>query len=184
MPDKRSINFVTAGIKPTNWGRTAAVIVVGTALVLVAAKYAVLDRFQQVYEARTEVAEIQEQLTEAYRKLDQYKDISELYAHYTFSGMTAAELALADRVDVIEMIETVIMPSAQVSSWNLAGNIVSVNISSSTLQQINLITQRLEENEMVSYCNVTAAAGNIVGSRTAEEIVTAQMMIYLRDASV
>ena len=184
FPVKRSINFMTAGVKPLRITDTIPYILVSFLAVILVGKFAIVDRFQRVYEEQEKVAELQQSLALAYRTLDRYEDLSELYAHYTYSGMTATELSLASRVEVMNLIERYITPSAEVTSWRVSGNSLTVTISSSTLQAVNLMTQQVENDPLVSFCSVTTAATVSDNDRIrTEEYVNAQMIIYLRDAT-
>lgn len=184
FPVKRTINLVTVGEKPLN----IKLAIPGIVLIIFAAtlfgKFAVADRLIAVSRAQHEAEVVRTQLDAGYQKIEEYGDLSEEYAHYTYSGMTVEELARADRNKVLDLIERIILPEVVVSSWSIQDNQVTLVIGSSTLQQINLLVQRLETDEMVDFCTVETASTNTgkIGnglSTNSLEAVTAQLTIYL-----
>lgn len=158
IPLKRSINLAGAGEKPINMKIGVPAII----LILIAAcaigKFGVADRLAALNKAQGVVRTLQSQLTECYSKLDQYSDLEEKYAHYTFTGMTEEELSRVDRSETVKMIERVVLPSSRLSGWSINSNQLSLTVSAKTLQEINLIAQTLENEDIVDYCQVTSAA--------------------------
>ena len=189
VPTKRYINLAMPKNKPIKLGLAIPAVV----LILVAAglfsKFLVIDRLAEVAAAQRQVAELQNRLDAGYEELADYDDLSILYAHYTFSGMTAEELQRTDRVEVLSLIERIILPQAGVTSWSLTGNELTVNMTGSTLQEINLIVQQLEADELVNFCTVTTAATNesrqtynrVTDTEVVDEytVVTARVVAYL-----
>lgn len=160
MPTKRTINLATLGEKPVRMG----LAVPGIILVLIAAalfsKFFVVDRLMEVSAAQGEVAALQSRIDAGNRELADFDDLSNLYAHYTYSGFTSEELNRTDRVKVLELIRSMVIPYAEISSWTLNGNQLVINMSADSLQQINLIAQQLEAQDLVDYCTVNTADTN------------------------
>ena len=119
----------------------------------------------------------------AEERIGQYGELNDLYAHYTYSGMTEEELGRVDRVSVMELLERVVFPRTQVSTWTLNGNQLSMRIEGNSLQEINVTVQKLLEDELVSYCEVnTAATSDSKYVRTAQtetDKVVANIVVYL-----
>ena len=183
IPSKRTINLATIGEKPVRVGLAIPAII----LILLAAaafsKFLVIDRFAKVTAAQHVVYELQNQLDAGYEELADFDDLSNLYAHYTYSGFTQEELNRTDRVDVQELIRNMIIPYAEVSSWTISGNQLTVEMVGDTLQQINLIVQQLEQQDLVDFCTVNTANtdDNTRGNNTTEEFsfVKARVVAYL-----
>ena len=183
MPTKRTINLAALGDKPMHIGIAIPAIL----LILIAAaafsKFFVIDRMAEVNAAQHEVYELQRQLDAGYDELSGFDDLSNLYAHYTYSGFTNEELTRTDRVDVLRLIRTMIIPYAEVSSWSVTGNELTINMSAESLQQINLIVQQLEAQDLVDFCMVNTANtnDNTRGNKTNEEydFVRARVIAYL-----
>ena len=165
MPTKKDINLAVIGEQHTN----VLVALPAILLILLAAalfsKFLVYDRLQEVAAAQREVAQLQDQLDAGYEELSDYAELAELYAHYTFSGMTTEDLTVS-------------------------GNQMTLNMSGSTLQEINLLVQKLEADDIVDFCGVTTAVSKgeyeqydmpvVYDENT---IVTARVIVYLKSAS-
>lgn len=160
MPTKRTINLATLGEKPVR----AGLAIPGIILILLAAavfsKFLVIDRLVEVSEAQGVVSGLQSQINEGNRELGDFDDLSNLYAHYTYSGFTSEELNRTDRVQVLQLIRNMIIPYSTISSWTLSGNSFTADLSAESLQQINLIVQQLEAQDLVAYCTVNTANTN------------------------
>lgn len=185
LPSKRSINLAIEEKKNVKVSIAVPAIILILLCTYLFSKYFVIDRFAKVAAAQQQVAALQTRLDAGYEELAGFDDLAEMYAHYTFSGMTQEELTRTDRVSVLTLIQTVVMPRAGVASWSLTANQLTMNMTSSTLQQINLIVQSLEEDPLVDYCTVSTAVskeqqmnayGNIVDDDTT---VTALVVVYL-----
>jgi hypothetical protein len=100
------------------------------------------------------------------------------YAHYTYSGMTQEELERTDRVKVLKLLQESIISKAEVNNWRVSGNLLTLNLVRSNLQEVNLLVQDLNQEKLVDYCTVTTAAtGNRGG--TGQGQVNAQVLVYL-----
>lgn len=184
LPQKRTINLIGIGQTTIEMKMAVPGIIIIILAALLFSKFAVVNRLIAVSEANSRVSLIQEQLDLGYAKIESYGDMTEAYAHYTYSGMTPEELGRADRMEVLQLLEEIVLPRVDIDFWSISGNQMTLSITGSALQQINLIVQRLEVEELVDYCTVTTAATKdntqMIGSDTD---VTAQITIYLKDAT-
>jgi len=190
MPVKRFINLSNEDEKKLNMkiGFPAIVLIILAAALL--SKFAVVDRMMAVYRAQAEVAAIRQEVNAGYDRIDSFGELTEKYAHYTYSGMTTQELQRVDRTEILAMIQRVVMPRATLGTWTVSGNLLTLNVTADTLQTINVISQKLEEEEMVDYCTMTTAATNEIivvqdekGSHEEEHIVVnGRVLVYLKNA--
>ena len=195
LPVKRSINLASLGEKPIK----LSLAIPGIVLIILAAflfsKFLVIDRLAEVNAAQGRVTSLQNRLDAGYRELTDYDDLVEQYAHYTYSGMTQEELERVDRADIINLIQRVILPDVGVASWSVSGNQLTVNMTAKTLEEINRMVQKLDQNELVEFSNILSAVSteerrveekttNGVLVRTVEQedytIVNAKVLIYLK----
>lgn len=157
LPVKRSINLVSVGKKPIN----VKLAIPGIILIILGAgllsKFAVADRLLAMYRAQGAAANAQRELDSAYEQLNSYGDLLDRYAHYTYSGMTEEELSRVDRTKIVDLIQRIIIPEAALGAWSVTGNELSVNFTGNSLQEINLIVQKLEADPLVDFCKVTTA---------------------------
>ena len=182
MPVKRSINLAVIDEKKMRFGLAIPAIL----LILVAAaafsKFLVLDRMAEVSAAQAEVSRLQAKIDQGYDELSGFDDLADLYAHYTYSGFTPEELNRSDRVAVLRLIRSVVLPRAEVSSWSLTSNTLTINLNAETLQEINLLVQQLEAEDMVDFCTVNTANTKENQRRvqtTDLGIVKARVLVYL-----
>ena len=185
LPVKRDINLATIGEKPIQ----AKLAIPATILIIIAAallsKYFVVDRLIDMGRAQGEVSTIQSQINEGYARLDGAGDLTDEYAHYTYSAMTAEEMARTDRVDVLNLIQRVVLPQAMLSTWSIHENVLTLGLSQSSLQQINLLAQQLRDDPLVDFCTVTTASTTENrGSQDQPQqpgpgAVTGQILVYL-----
>ena len=81
-----------------------------------------------------------------------------------------------------------ILPRVAVDAWNVKGNVLNVTMTADTLEEINLTVQKVDADELVSFCTVNNAKTN-ENKRTVsrggqeetfiETSVTAQVVAYL-----
>ncbi len=188
LPVKRMINLAEYDVKPANLklGFLALLLILAGALAI--AKFAVTDRLVAVSRAEGEVATVKREVEEAYRTIDSFGEMTEVYAHYTYSGWTDEEASRADRSEVLRLLRNVILPEAEVNTWNLKGNVLNITMSAPTLEEINLAVQDINADELVDFCTVSNArtietkhtVKNGDKEETAVETsVTAQIVTYL-----
>lgn len=179
VPVKRTINLITVGQKPFNKKAAIPGIILVIILAAAFAKFGVVDRLAAAEEAESRVQVLQSQVDACYEAIDEYGDIAEEYAHYTYSGMTQEELTRTDRMKVLALIDRRLLSEAQVNTWTISGNQLNAVISGSTLQKINEIVQALQKEKMVEYCSVTTAATGSDGMAIKNtDIVTANITVY------
>lgn len=190
MPTKKDINLAVIGEQHMNVLVALPAVLLILLLAALFSKFLVYDRLMEVEAARREVAQLQNQLDAGYEELSDYAELSELYAHYTFSGMTAEERERIDRVEVLSLIDRLILPQAGVQNLTVTGNQMTLNMSGNTLQEINLLVQKLEADPLVDFCAVTTAVSkgeydqnNLPVVYDENTIVTARVIVYLKSAS-
>jgi hypothetical protein len=83
-------------------------------------------------------------------------------------------------VQVLKLIQKVVLPQAQLSSWTVSGNLLTLNLARSSLQEINMLAQQLNEHDLVDYCTVTTASTGKNGAADESGRVAAQVLVYLK----
>lgn len=191
LPVKRSLNLAGVLNKKLNWGIGIPAILVILALAAAFGKFAVLDRLNAVSEAEGRAAQVRTQLDAAYERMDSFSTVADEYAHYTYSGMTEEELSRVDRVAIIDLFNRVVLPRASLNYWSVSGNVMRMNVTGGSLQEINMMARALEEEDMVEFCTVSTAEtddqypsySRPVTDETDETDenagVTANLMVYL-----
>ena len=159
MPTKRSINFAEVGVQKANYTSTIIIIAVILVIAALVAKFGVVDRLKEVTDAEARTAELQMQLDQANMTIASFGELTDTYAQYTFSGMTDAEVTLADRVEVLDLIDRRVYNRCNVDSWELSGNELVLNISiedkDKNMRKINMVVDQLNSDPMVTTAQLT-----------------------------
>lgn len=186
LPVKQSINLAVVGVKPIKLYVALPIIILILAAAAAFSKFGVVDRYMKVAEAERQVAATRKQVDDAYVKLAEYDELNEIYAHYTYSGMTNEELNRVDRSDIISLIQRMIIPNAVLDSWSVSGNQLILNITGSSLQEINLLSQKLNDQSIVDFSTVRTASTTETRyeeteteAETSDTDVAAQIIVYL-----
>ena len=186
LPNKQSINLAMIGVKRTRWGLLVLVLVLIVLAAGAIGKFLILDRLSQVSAAEAEAEDVRRQIDLYNAKIKSYGDLSEVYAHYTFAGMTEEERTRVMRTDVMDLLQRTVLLRTEVSRWELKGNVLTMTVQGDTLEDVNKTAQTLLDDPLVSYCQVNTAATNIKGVKgatTAKEAepekVAATIVAYL-----
>ncbi|MBQ7161646.1 MAG: hypothetical protein IJR90_08060 [Clostridia bacterium] len=160
VPTKRTINLAVQSKKKTNLTGSLLAALIIVAVGVLVGKFGIIDRLVAASEAEAAMNAVQRQVDAGYEKIDSYGELTETYAHYTYSGMTQEELQKINRVQVIEMVRRVVVPQAEVYGFEIKGNVLTLTVVDKNLAEVNQISQELMKEEMVDYCTVKEAATN------------------------
>ena len=158
LPSKRSINLVGAGIKPINPFIAVPAIILICVLAGLISKYTVVDRIAGMASASSQLSSVRSQLDAGNKKLASYGDIADEYSHYTYTEMSDEEVLRVDRTDVLKLIDTYMRNEAHIENFSINGNVLTIQITANTLEDINFIAKLVENDPMVDFCLVTVAA--------------------------
>ncbi len=188
LPTKQTINLAAQTAKPTKLRILIPVIVLLAVLVAVAGKFAVYDRIMQVLSAQSQVYQLRAELNVAYDRLANYDELSDIYAHYTYSGMSARELSRVDRTQVVALIQNVVIPEVIVDNWSVSENTLTMNVTGPSLQALNLLVQKLNAEDIVDFSTLRNAYSSEATYKSSSDTeaemitrsdVTAQIVAYL-----
>lgn len=181
LPVKKSINLIGEQKKTFNAKVAIPMILVFAILIGVCGKFLVVDKLVKVYDAQTEVANLQLVKAKAFEKLNSYGDLVETYEHYTYQDMTYEEMYRADRVKVLDLIEEKVNKN-NLLSLSLQENQCVIQINNVTLGMAKDIAADLKTSDLVDFCIVTNAnTGSDVQYISDNQIVVAQITIYLNE---
>lgn len=166
MPSKRSINFAEVGKERSHYWSALPVVAVLLVIAAVVAKIGIYDRLQVVSAEEAKTVELQTKLDQANAKIESFGSLTEQYAQYTYSGMTDAEVTMADRVEVLDLINTYLIGQCTVESWELSGNDLVVNVltDGNELRHITMLTNNMTADPRVEIADVSAGQSFIVTS--------------------
>ena len=157
IPAKTTMNFARreSGVK---LGRVAPAALVVIAIVAIGAKVGILDLLDQKTAAYANLASKQEQLVAISMQLTEYDEVAALYGRYSYGWMDESETSLVSRLDVLDLIEEKLASAAYVSNFSVNGNVLTLNLSGVTLDEISAIVRDLESSPMVLGVTVSSAS--------------------------
>lgn len=157
IPTKTTMNFARreSGVK---LGRVAPAALVVIAIVAIGAKVGILDLLDQKTAAYANLASKQEQLVAISMQLTEYDEVAALYGRYSYGWMDESETSLVSRLDVLDLIEEKLASVAYVSNFSVNGNVLTLNLSGVTLDEISAIVRDLESSPMVLGVTVSSAS--------------------------
>ena len=179
LPSKQTLNLV---YKEKDTGRRKFVILAIVFFFLILAGFAwfiVRGQLSKVAKARNKYQSVQNELNELAAVRSRYDGIEELYSHYGSSYMNADELALQNRMAILNVINNEISLAQGLSQIQLSGNTATVQLMSLELKQVSSIVAELEASPIVSYVGVDTAAMDEQGSlaRRSGSLVAATLTI-------
>lgn len=156
-PTKRTLNLV---IRETPWyspSRMAPILLAIVAATVLFSKFAVSDRLAQVQMAQVENQRLQQSIAQLQQSYADYDQVAAQYHRYSYAAFTQAELAQADRMAVLELLETTVMPTAQVRNLAVNSNSLSLTLAGITLEQASSLVASLESSGIVDTVAVYTA---------------------------
>lgn len=150
-----------------------AVIVVFAAIF---AKFAVIDRFAALAEREAELAREREAYEALVNSYADYDKVAEEYGKYSYTGY---DRSIADRLDILDLLEREVFPVATVKRLSVSGNALSMTLEGLTLDQVSELLGRLEADPLVTHVTVRTT-GYDAGD---EGEPTANMTVELADAT-
>lgn len=180
MPTKRSINLIVVDESKIELKKAIPLIIIIVVLAVLFSKFLVIDRINEVNQATARVSQLRSDLDTMNAAIQTFGELQEKYAHYTYSGMTAEEMERVDRVSVMELAETIFASGNQANSWSLSGNILTAEVVGDTLEDLNKLAEKLEENPIVDRCAITTANKADITKDQKVTGVRASFTVYLQ----
>ena len=176
LPSKKSINLMVVDEKKISIPKAILGVLVIAALAVAFAKFLVIDRLEAVDKAEAKANQLRETLKSTYAALENYEGVEDEFAHYTYKGMTAEELGLVDRTLILDLVRRM-LPPGRARNWTVSGNILTIEVTGSSLEQLNRLGQRIEKSSIVDNCTISTA--NMSDKNKKSDEVWARFIIYL-----
>ena len=154
IASRASINFAEAEKKQVNFLMPVVLGLVILAVGIAIAKFAFIDRLNEVKDAENVTAERQQTLATAKATIASFGDLATQYWHYTYSGMSAEEITRSDRAEILkQVLEPISQRDVIVNSWTLVGNVMQLSISSNDANALTIVKNTIETTHpLVSGC--------------------------------
>ena len=156
-PSKTSINLAMADDSTQFTPRTAVMLVLVLLFAVVFCKFAVIDVMGAASQAESRVSAAQSQLSALQAANADYNEVQAAYDKIGVSGLSADERALADRGDVIELIEKTASQLGSLQAVRVSGNTMELQFSDRSLHDVSRLMQVLESKDIVAGVSVSMA---------------------------
>ena len=159
-PHKVGINL---NMREKQTGTVLTLVVGCAAIVLLAglvAKFGVIDQYRRLSQAEEAYAQVHRQYETVQEELSDYDKVLNEYRSYSMDWTGEDDTGLfsnVSRQDVLDLIETEMMPNGTVNSIQVLGNSVLVNMSGMTLARISEMFRVIEQNPIVDRVELNVA---------------------------
>lgn len=159
LPSKRSMNLYVKVKDGNSWQ-----VIVPLALFLILVVFAiyrlgVVDRLNKLASIQSENSRLESQLNELNEQLKSYAELEEEYRRYTTSYLREDEYGLLSRSRVFELLDECTDGIATIKNINIESNQVAVVVDIVSLEDIDIIQDRLEAITDVDEIKVSTAKG-------------------------
>lgn len=156
-PTKTTINLLTVDHAAQSRGRDIALFVVALVLIAAFAKFGVADVLSDAAASAGKLSDAQAQLSQLEAGNADYALLQDEYAAYTKTGMTEEEQTYADRSDVLAVLQDTVENAASLQMVTVKGNAVSLQFTSTTLDDASNVVAALEDNPLVQSVSMSTA---------------------------
>ena len=159
-PHKVGINL---NMREMQTGTVLTLVIGCAAIVLLAglvAKFGVIDQYRRLSQAEEAYAQVHRQYETVQEELSDYDKVLNEYRSYSMDWTGEDDTGLfsnVSRQDVLDLIETEMMPNGTVNSIQVLGNSVLVNMSGMTLARISEMFRVIEQNPIVDRVELNVA---------------------------
>lgn len=157
-PVKQDLNLAQREKRHRNLGAVAVTAVLLAAAVALFCKFGVVDRLGEVQAAESAAAQAESLLSQVRAATADYDAVMEEYRSYTLAH--SAMGGGADPMACLDLIESKLMARSRVSAFSVAEDLVSVELSGVTLEEVSAIYAGLMADKLVAGVQVYTAATN------------------------
>lgn len=159
LPSKRSMNLYVKVKDGNSWQVIVPLAVFLILVVFAIYRLGVVDRLNKLASIQSENSRLESQLNELNEQLKSYAELEEEYRRYTTSYLREDEYGLLSRSRVFELLDECTDGIATIKNINIESNQVAVVVDIVSLEDIDIIQDRLEEIPDVDEIKVSTAKG-------------------------
>ena len=171
VANKQSMNLAVFEKKQVNPVRILVTVLVLVLVFVVVGKFGIVDRYEKVDQARSAMQEQQDLYNALLIANAEYNDVLLEYNKYSFGAMTDEERAVADRGEVLDLIEGYLVSAAQIENVSLTANELNVEMSGINLEKASSLMNNLMTDELVKNVTVSNANTKEDESNSGENVV-------------
>lgn len=149
VASKKTMNlaFHESSVNPKKLIPLILVLVIAIALFT---KFGILDQLDKKLAAIDEVSQKQQNLAVVNAQLTNYDEVAYQYGRYSYGWMSETESSLLGRMDILEILETIVCENAVLEDFAVNNNIMNANISGLSLDETSGLVKLLEADPRVS----------------------------------
>ncbi len=157
-PAKVTLNLAMKERSPFSPAKLLPPLLILFALAGLFGKFAVADRLAAVDRAAAELSALRQWQTALEQSTAGCDELSRRYAQYAAGWMTEDERAAVPRTEMLELVESELMPDSQVRRLSADGSILSVELGGVTLEDTARFVQKLYQRPDVTNAAVYTAS--------------------------
>ena len=127
-PSKTTVNLAIRERSPRRISRVVCFLAILAVLVGLFSKFAVIDRLSAANQAQADAARAQALLNQLLANNSDYESVRVEYSRYFSADLTENGAAAVDCMEVLELIESRLMPRAGISSASFSGSQLSLQL--------------------------------------------------------
>ena len=153
-PTKHTMNLYFKVDRTTAPATAALYLLFALAVLLGLAKFMVYDPWVQARQLETRALELE---TQTAAQLAELADYDQVLERYTRAMPTQRELALADCLAVLDLVDETVRSAAEISQLSVSENKVLLTFSGVDLGQAAALVSQLEQSPLVTSASVDTA---------------------------
>lgn len=153
-PTKRTMNLYFKTDRTTAPATIALYSLFALVVVFALSKVMIYDILQEAKQLENRISALE---TQAVSKLEQLKEYDTVLEKYVRATPTEEQVSEVDRIKILDLIDTIIRPSAQVAKIDIADGKVLLTFYGVTLEQAGDLVARLDASKMVTNMSVDTA---------------------------
>ena len=169
-PSKTTLNLCIKEKSPLNPGKLIPLLILVLLLAVAFCKFAVVDRIQNTNAVQSELSALRSHRDGLKTYLEDYDDVAVEFSRYSLGWMDDSERVLVKRTEMLDLVESMLMPYSRVRSVSASGNTISITLSGVTLKDTSRFVEALYARDDVD--NVTVYTASTNASQTTQAAVS------------
>jgi len=173
LPSKKKMNLYVRDVDKQNDFRVVVPIaIILFIFVAIFCKFGVIDLLNEQSRLEREVASLNSQVTALNKEMETYNEVRMNYRRYSdaYLATNNADM-LVNRLEIIQILEDATKDLANIESFSITGNNVTLYANAKDLDLINQVRARFESYEAVSSVYVYTADKNSSTANVSVSIV-------------
>lgn len=176
-PSKTTINLAIRDVPKTNAKKRLPIFALCGLLIILFTKFGVADMVLSAMDNENMAVQAEDELRMTQMLLTDYAAVEEEYQNYTLDRQTTNG-SLVSTMESLAIVERYLLPAASVKTFAVEGDVITVTLSSVSLDNISSIYNALMSDEKITDVRVYTASTGDKGDTT----TTCNITIFLLSA--